>query len=255
MGGTERLYLRDNDLFETKALVVGVTEGAIAFERTCFYPGGGGQPADTGLVFLPNDVSIEVVSVFSDENGVIWHGSGRPLPRGLVGQEARLVVNRERRIVLSRYHTALHVLNTVALREYDAWITGAQIGIDHSRIDFKVERFSRAMCTELEEKVNAVLTQDFRIRAYSIPETEFNKRGDLLRTLEVKPPVVEGWVRTVEIEGFDAQACGGTHAHSTAEVGRISIFRTENKGKINKRVYVRLDSPTRPRSSKNPGDG
>ena len=81
------------------------------------------------------------------------------------------------------------------------------------------------------------------INARFISEAEFHARTDLLRTLEVKPPVVDGRVRIVEIEGFDAQACGGTHVHHTGEVGRFSIFRTENKGRINKRLYVRLDQP------------
>jgi misacylated tRNA(Ala) deacylase len=97
------------------------------------------------------------------------------------------------------------------------------------------------VCLELERKVNAVLAGDHALRSYTIPEAEFRQRADLLRTLEVKPPVSHGQVRIVEIEGFDAQACGGTHVHSTAEVGRFSIFRTENKGRINKRLYVRLE--------------
>ena len=141
-----------------------------------------------------------------------------------------------------RYHTVLHVLNTVALRDYGGWITGVQIGADYSRIDFKIEGFSAAMCSELEQKVNAVLNENHAVKSYFIPEEEFRKRDDLLRTLEVKPPVSHGRVRVVEIQGFDAQACGGTHVSTTSEVGRFSVFRTENKGKINKRLYVRLES-------------
>jgi misacylated tRNA(Ala) deacylase len=244
MSGTQRLYLQDDDILEVEAVVIAVSDEAIALERTCFYPGGGGQPADEGFIVLANGEAVDVVSVLSDQDGTIWHRSGAPLPGGLVGQTVRLVVNRERRLVLARYHTVLHVLNTIALRDYGAWMTGTQIGTDYSRIDFKVDGFSPAICTELEDKVNAVLAEDHRLRTYYLPEDEFNKRGDLLRTLEVKPPVVDGRVRVVEIEGFDAQACGGTHVHSTAELGRFSIFRTENKGKINKRLYVRLDAST-----------
>jgi misacylated tRNA(Ala) deacylase len=135
-------------------------------------------------------------------------------------------------------------LNTLALRDYRGWITGVQIGVDYSRIDFKLENFSAALCLELEKKVNLVLEEDHALRSYSIPEEEFRKREDLLRTLEVKPPISHGQVRVEEIEGFDAQACGGTHVHTTAEVGRFSIFRTENKGRINKRLYVRLEQVT-----------
>jgi misacylated tRNA(Ala) deacylase len=151
------------------------------------------------------------------------------------------MLNAERRMALMRYHTALHVLNTIALRDYKGWITGVQIAPDYARIDFKLEGFSAAICAELEWKVNAVLGEDHAVRSYYLTEAEFRKRDDLLRTLEAKPPVSQGQVRVVEIEGFDAQACGGTHVRATSEVGRFSIFRTENKGRINKRLYVRLD--------------
>lgn len=151
-------------------------------------------------------------------------------------------MNRERRVTLARHHTVLHVLNTIALRDYAAWITGVQIGVEYSRIDFKWEGYSPAVCGELENKVNSVLRGNRSLKSYYIPEDEFQKRQDLLRTLEVEPPVIAGRVRVVEIVGFDAQACGGTHANSTGELGRFSIFRTENKGKINKRLYIQLHS-------------
>ena len=148
------------------------------------------------------------------------------------------------RVYLTRYHTVLHVLNSIALRDYDGWITGVQIATDYSRIDFKLEGFSAALCAELENKVNAVLEGNHALKSYYIAEEEFRKREDLLRTLEVKPPISQGRVRVVEIERFDAQACGGTHVSTTTEVGRLSIFRTENKGRINKRLYVRLEQPS-----------
>jgi misacylated tRNA(Ala) deacylase len=151
------------------------------------------------------------------------------------------MLDQERRLALTRYHTVLHVLNTIALRDYGGWITGVQISADYSRIDFKLDSFSPALCAELERKVNAVLAENHALRSYYLPEEEFRRRDDLLRTLEAKPPVLDGRVRVVEIEGFDAQACGGTHVSNTSELGRLFIFRTENKGKINKRLYVRLE--------------
>jgi misacylated tRNA(Ala) deacylase len=184
---------------------------------------------------------LDILSVHADPDEILWHVSPSSPPPNLVGQPVRLILNRERRMALMRYHTALHVLNTIALREYGGWITGVQIGTDYSRIDFKLEGFTAAMGAELEKKVNAVLDGNHVLKSYSLSEEEFRKRGNLLRTLEVKPPVSQGRVRIVEIEGFDAQACGGTHVRATSEVGRVSIFRTENKGKINKRLYVRLD--------------
>jgi misacylated tRNA(Ala) deacylase len=188
-----------------------------------------------------NEPELEIISAHADPDEIIWHICKCPPPPDILGKPARLILDKERRVALMRYHTVLHVLNTIALRNYGGWITGVQIGADYSRIDFKLEGFSAAMCAEMEKKVNAVLEENHAVKWYYLPEGEFRKREDLLRTLEAKPPVSGGQVRVVEIQGFDAQACGGTHVGATSEVGRFSIFRTENKGKINKRLYVRLD--------------
>jgi misacylated tRNA(Ala) deacylase len=239
---TIRLYWEDDHCFETEARVVGLEDTAIAFDRTCFYPGGGGQPSDTGTITLSDGQVLEVAAARVGGDQVVWHFINGPVANGIAGETARLSVNREKRVALARQHTVLHVLNTIALRDYAAWITGVQIGEDYSRIDFKWEGYSPSVCRELENKVNTVLEGNHSLKSYYIPEDEFNKRQDLLRTLEVKPPVIGGRVRVVEIVGFDAQACGGTHAGSTGELGRFSIFRTENKGKINKRLYIRLDA-------------
>jgi misacylated tRNA(Ala) deacylase len=238
---TTRLYLQDDHCVETDARIVAVKDRALAFDQTCFYPGGGGQPPDEGSVTLHSGQLLEIASVHADADEIIWHVSKSAPPPNILGQSCKLSVNKARRLALTRYHTVLHVLNTIALRDYGGWITGVQIGTDYSRIDFKLEGFSAAMCAELETKVNAVLEGNHALKAYYISEQEFGERGDLLRTLEVKPPVSHGRVRVVEIQGFDAQACGGTHVSTTSEVGRFSIFRTENKGRINKRLYVRLD--------------
>jgi len=244
MRPTIRLYLQDHHCLEAEATVVGVRGNAMAFDQTCFYPGGGGQPSDEGSVRAGNGQVLEIVSAHADPDEVIWHTCKSPPPPDILGQPARLLLNKERRLALMRYHTVLHVLNTIALKDYGGWITGVQIGVDYSRIDFKVEGFSAAMSREMEEKVNTVLAENHTVKWYDLPEEEFRKREDLLRTLEVKPPVSHGQIRVVEIQGFDAQACGGTHVRTTSEVGRFSIFRTENKGKINKRLYVRLEPAT-----------
>ncbi len=238
---TRRLYLQDSHCLEADATVVAVRENAVAFDQTCFYPGGGGQPADEGSAKVGNELELEIVSAHAEPDEIIWHICKSPLPPHIHGKPARLTLNKERRVALMRYHTVLHVLNTIALKNYGGWITGVQIAADYSRIDFKLEGFSAAMCAEMEKKVNAVLEESHAVKSYYLPEEEFRKREDLLRTLEAKPPVSGGQVRVVEIQGFDAQACGGTHVGTTSEVGRFSIFRTENKGKINKRLYVRLD--------------
>lgn len=236
---TLRLYLDDSHCCETDARVVAVRDDALAFDRTCFYPGGGGQPADQGHVRFQAGSVLEIASVQAEDN-VLWHVGKQAPPQDAVGHVVRLAVDLERRLALTRYHTVLHVLNTIALRDYGGWITGCQIATDYARIDFKLEALSAALCAELEGKVNVVLAEDHPVAHHYVPEEEFRRREDLLRTLEAKPPVIDGRVRVVEIRGFDAQACGGTHVRSTAELGRLSIFRTENKGRINKRLYVRL---------------
>lgn len=238
---TVRLYLDDDHCFETDATVVAVEGDRVAFDRTCFYPGGGGQPPDEGRVTVHSGEVLEIVSVQADADDVVWHTAKAPLPSCIPGQPAKLTIDRPRRLALTRYHTVLHVLNTIALRDYGGWITGVQIATDYSRIDFKLDSLSTALVTELQQKVNAVLQGNHALKAYYISEDEFRKRADLLRTLDARPPVSRGQVRVVEIEGFDAQACGGTHASTTSEVGRFSILRTENKGKVNKRLYVRID--------------
>jgi misacylated tRNA(Ala) deacylase len=241
MPATERLYLQDSYCFEAEATVIAIQPDSLAFDRTCFYPGGGGQPSDEGSARLQSGELLVIGSAHADADEIIWHACQTPPPPASLGQSVRLVLNKARRLTLMRYHTVLHILNTIALRDYQGWITGVQIGVDYSRIDFKLENFSTALCSELEQKVNAVIAANHTIKSYAITEAEFRQREDLLRTLEVKPPISHGQVRVVEIEGFDAQACGGTHVHSTLEAGRFSIFRTENKGRINKRLYVRLE--------------
>lgn len=233
--------MQDDHCFEIDARIVAIEGSSLAFDQTCFYPGGGGQPADQGSITLLNGEVLEIESVHADTDETIWHVSQSPPPPNILGQSCRLRLNKARRLALMRYHTVLHVLNTIALRDYGGWITGVQIGTDYSRIDFKLEGFSPALRAELETKVNAVLEGNHALRSYYISEQEFRERDDLLRTLRVEPPVSGGRVRVVEIEGFDAQACGGTHVSTTSEVGRFSIFRSENKGKINKRLYVRLE--------------
>jgi misacylated tRNA(Ala) deacylase len=238
---TMRLYLEDHHLFEADAMLVAVDGSEAAFDRTCFYPGGGGQPPDSGVARIEGLGAVDITSTRADENGVIWHACARTLPPALVGSRARLELDRARRIALMRYHTVLHILNAVAWKDYGGWITGVQISTDYSRIDFKLEGLSPALCAEMETKVNAVLARDLPVTSCAVTVGEFNSRQDLIRTLDVKPPVSGGKVLVVEIVGFDAQACGGTHVARTSEVGRFSIFKTENKGRVNKRLYVRLD--------------
>ena len=233
---TERLYLNTPQQTQVVTQVVATRAGGFAVHTSPFFVGGGGQPMDTGVVSVGGgNYRIEQVDVDGDD--VVWHHSAAPVA---VGQSVDLVVDKQRRRTLSRYHTALHVLNTLALTHYNAWITGAQMSEEYARIDFAIEWLDPAMLSDLECRMNDVLVGYHPVHYRYLTIAEFAQRGDLLRTKNVHPPAYRGQVRVVEIEGFDAQACGGTHVESTHEVGSCVIYKSENKGKQNKRLYIRF---------------
>jgi misacylated tRNA(Ala) deacylase len=234
-----RLYLEDPYLRAFDATVFAARDGWVALTRTAFYPGGGGQPADRGHLVAAGEV-LPVAEVREDEAGEVWHRIGCDLAPG---SAVRGELDWPYRHALMRAHALMHVVNTVARDRYGGIITGVQLGPDKSRIDFKLAGFAREQIAELEERVNEVLAGDLPVTSRTIPEAEFRRRPELIRTLDVTPPVVEGRVRVVEMVGFDTQACGGTHVHTTGEVGRARVLKFDNKGKDNKRFYWELDAP------------
>jgi misacylated tRNA(Ala) deacylase len=239
---TEKLYLQDAYRFEHVATVQAVDGCSVILDRTCMYPGGGGQPPDCGEIELDSGPRLGVISVFKDDAGRILHQCADPAPEDIVGATCRVRLDQARRLGLMRYHTALHVFNTVMLRVFNGWITGVSIGPDGSHIDFKLDDYNEDMVRRLEDEVNAVLARNLPITAHYVSEDEFRGRPDLLRTLEAKPPIENGRVRVVATEGFEEQACGGTHVHNTSEVGRLSITKVRSKGRFNRRFYVTLSA-------------
>ncbi|MFZ9858285.1 MAG: alanyl-tRNA editing protein [Roseiflexaceae bacterium] len=229
---TERIYLQDDQCMQVTTVVTAVVPGMFATAASPFFVGGGGQPIDTGWVDATPITTITV-----DEHDTIWHHSDALMH---VNQSVLLAVDSTHRAVVSRYHTALHILNTLALERYNAWLTGAAITLAYGRIDLAIEQIDAAMIADLQVNMNAVIAANHAVRAYSISPEEFAQRSDLLRTINVRPPVYQGSMRVVEIEGFDAQACGGTHVRQTLDIGPCEIYKTENKGKQNKRIYVRF---------------
>lgn len=231
---TQRLYLGDSYLREFDSAVVACADGWCRLEATAFHPGGGGQPCDRGQLVVAGE-ALPVAAVREDDDGtVIWHGVERALPPGAI---VRGVLDWEHRYAVMRHHALLHVVNTIALRDFGALITGAQIGAERSRIDLKLTDFGRDRLADFEARVNAVIARDLPLSASTIGEDEYRRRPELIRTLNVRPPVVDGGVRIVEIAGFDVQACGGTHVHSTGEIGRARLTKFDNKGRDNKRLY------------------
>lgn len=233
---TIRLYLDDAYLREFDAHILASADGWCALSRTAFYGGGGGQPADRGRLLVAGD-ALEVDGVREGEDGRLWHRVGRALGDG---EPVRGVLDWPYRYALMRHHALMHVVNTVARRDFDGLITGVQIGPERSRIDFRLPDFPRERVAELEARVNEAIARPRPIESATISEAEFLARPELIRTLNVLPPVVDGRVRIVTIAGFDAQACGGTHVHSTGEIGRARLVKLDNKGRDNKRFYWTL---------------
>jgi len=230
---TLRTYLSDMCMYTTTATVVAVADGAFTTDKSPFFVGGGGQPADTGTV---NGVPLTRIH-YDHGHDAVWHTADLALA---AGDAVQLAVDVGQRQLVSRFHTALHILNTLALTHYQAWLTGAAIASEYARIDIKVDVLDPAMIADLEARMNTTIAANHAIRTWSIPEAEFAQRPDLLRTINVAPPAYHGQIRVVEIVGFDAQACGGTHVLQTADIGPCEIFKSENKGRQNKRLYVRF---------------
>jgi len=235
MTSTARLYWADAYQWEFGATVLAHAEGWYALSATAFYPGGGGQPADTGA--LKSAAGEDTVTSVRSAEGLIWHRTTLSLATGdgVTGQ-----VDWPRRYQLMNNHTLLHIVNTVMLDMHGARITGADIGVAQARIDFDVEAALRESSAAVEAAVNAVIARSLALEAAFVPEDELTRNPRLVRTLEVAPPVENGRVRTLQIEGFDTQACGGTHVHNTSELGRCRVTRVDNKGRRNKRLYVTL---------------
>jgi misacylated tRNA(Ala) deacylase len=236
MSTTARLYWEDAYQSEFAARVLATVDGWCALSATAFYPGGGGQPGDTGV--LVTETGEGAVSGVRSEDGLLWHHTPLVLTtgQGVIGR-----LDWPRRYQLMKYHTLLHIVNTIMLDTHGARITGADIGVAQARIDFDVDAPLREARATIEVAINAVIERSLALVAAFVPEEELTRNPRLVRTLEVAPPVESGRVRTLQIAGFDTQACGGTHVHSTAELGRCRITRVDNKGKRNKRLYVVLE--------------
>jgi misacylated tRNA(Ala) deacylase len=235
----DRLYLVDAYIREFDATVLDSDHGWCVLSQTAFYPGGGGQPPDRGWLTW-NDETVAVRGVRDDPAGRVWHDMGWDVP---LAAHVRGTIEWPTRYACMRYHCLLHVVNAVALRRFGGLVTGAQIAQDRSRVDLSVPGFTREDVPAFEAEVNAVAREGRRVTAVVESEAALNARPELVRTLTVRPPVVDGTVRIVEIEGFDAQACGGTHVHSTLEIGDARVTKFENRGKHNKRFYWELARP------------
>lgn len=233
---TQLLFQTDSYLKETKAKVSAIEDGAVIIDQTIFYSGGGGQPADQGK-FLWNGYVARVEKVRKAGDNVLHWLSG-PMPE--VGQHVRCKIDWDRRYQLMRTHTALHILCGVIWRDFGAQVTGGNMEPLKARMDFELESMSADFAERVEELVNKEVQAARAVRVSILPRAEAFRIPDLIRTkINLLPEGIQQ-VRTVEIEGLDLQADGGTHVANTNEVGRIKVVGHESKGRINKRLRIEV---------------
>ena len=231
---TEPLYQQDAYLRSCEARVVASGPDGVVLDRTVFYPMGGGQPGDTGVLRSGDGREWQVADTRKAEGGRILHKLADPAAAPAVGATVDASIDWERRHLHMRMHTALHLLGSV-LR---FGVTGGQIGADRSRLDFDTQ--DEIDGGTVAAAVNALVAGGHEVRTRWITDAELERQPELVRTLSVQPPRGAGWIRLLEIAGVDLQPCGGTHVRSTAEIGVVSVAKVENKGRHNKRVYIVL---------------
>jgi misacylated tRNA(Ala) deacylase len=234
---TELLYVTDSYLQTFEAVVTEQVEGGVVLDRTAFYPGGGGQPCDFGML-TAGDQNWEVTKV-AKVNGRPVHFIAGELPE--VGTAVTGQLDWERRFKLMRTHTAMHILCGVIWRDYQASVTGGNMDPLQGRMDFEFETMRQELVAEIEAAINKEVQAALPVVVDILPREKAFEIPDLIRTkINLLPEGIQE-VRTVELVGLDLQADGGTHVANTHEVGRIKVTDYKSKGKINKRIYVELD--------------
>lgn len=234
---TAALYHTDAYLKEFDASVTAVEGQAVGLDRTAFYPGGGGQPADVGALSFGGQIAA--VAKVRKAGNVVWHELEGALPS--VGDSVKGVIDWERRYQLMRTHTAMHILCGVIFRDYGASVTGGNMEPLRGRMDFEFETMRQELVKEIEARVNLEVQAARPTRVKILPRVEAFAIPDLIRTkINLLPEGIEE-VRTVEIVGLDLQADGGTHVANTSEVGAIRVVDYKSKGKINKRIEIAVE--------------
>ncbi|MBO0845988.1 MAG: alanyl-tRNA editing protein [Nocardioides sp.] len=239
--------------FDARVLEVDREGGCLRLDRTAFYPTGGGQPHDTGMLTGP-DGALEVTGV-RREGGLIWHtvastgstGAGGGLTDGAelpdVGTELAGEIDWSRRFSLMRTHTALHILCGVIWADYGIPVTGGNMEPLKGRLDFPFPAMSADLGAQVERRINDEIERAHEIVVDFLPRNIADADPAMIRTAANLIPASIDPLRIIDIVGLDRQADGGTHVLSTAEVGRVRVTGTESKGKDNKRIRLEVVDP------------
>ena len=234
---SDNICYRDAYMRAVPAQVLETDAGAVRLDRTVFYPGGGGQPADHGWL-VPADGSRLAVTGATKRGDDIWHTVEGSPPA--VGASVSAELDWDRRHALMRTHSALHVLCGVIWRDHKASVTGGNMEPLSGRMDFEFETMHADLVASIERRVNEEIAADREIRVKVLPRDEAFAIPDLIRTKINLLPDGISEVRTIEIVGLDLQADGGTHVARTSEIGRVRVTGYESKGRINKRIRIEV---------------
>jgi misacylated tRNA(Ala) deacylase len=213
---------------------------AVGLAETAFFPTGGGQPHDLGILTVDGQ-TVDVIDVAKGKDGHVWHKlpEGARLPS--IGAAVHGEIDWDRRYLLMRIHSAQHVLNGVIWNEYGAHVTGASMTPGEGRLDFELPTMSQELAREIEARVNEQIARDLEVRVLFLPRSEADRDPSLMRLKANLIPRSVDPLRVIDIVGLDRQADGGTHVRSTIEIGRVRVLEAKSKGKANKRIRIAVE--------------
>lgn len=242
---TDELFATDAYLDNFEAVVDEVDEGqhGVTLRRTAFYPGGGGQPHDTGTLRW-HDGTVDVIRARRTD-GRLWHIVAPDAPLPAPGDEVEGRIDWDRRHLLMRTHTALHVLCGVIWQDFGVAVTGGNMEPGRGRLDFELPEMSAELGRRLERRINDEIGRAREIAVEFVDRATADADPALIRTRANLIPASINPLRVIDIRGLDRQADGGTHVATTAEVGEVEVTGTESKGRANKRVRIAVRDPER----------
>jgi misacylated tRNA(Ala) deacylase len=236
-GRTRRLELADQNLRDFEAVVLESTPEGLVLDRSAFYPGGGGQPPDHG-VLIWQGVETRIMGARKGDDLYLIPAEGDPIPP--VGTVVRGAVADARRSALMRTHSGLHVLCGVVFRDYGCLVTGGNMDELTARMDFNLPEVPPGFKEAVEDACNAEIVADRRIDVKVLPRAEAFAIPDIIRTATNLVPETVEEVRLIDIVGLDTQADGGTHVASTKQIGHIKVAKIESKGRGFRRLRIQI---------------
>ncbi|WP_424946195.1 alanyl-tRNA editing protein [Candidatus Spongiihabitans sp.] len=230
---TIELFREDGYLKHCTATVVSADSCGVCVDQTVFYPLGGGQPGDTGVLIRETGQQLEILDCCKDrDSGAHLHivKEGALMPE--LGERVTLTLNWQRRHRLMRMHSCMHML-CVAV---PAPVTGGSISDGSGRLDFDLPHPPGK--EDLEQRLNEIIQENHPMTLSWITDQEMQQQPELIRTMSVLPPMGGGKVRLVKFGAADLQPCGGTHVANSAEIGAVRVQSIKNKGKQNRRITI-----------------